>query len=127
MNLSWYHTLYTKRKGSRSSLSMYNPGSKNLAKNRENLYDFKLGKDVLDSAANGLCVEANLLDCGLFDIQPSYNSSGFQGGKSFRCDALVTQTCCPSLLIVLTSTIHLAQVGEAPYIAQAHSIGDTGK
>lgn len=59
MNLSWYHTLYTKRrKGSRSSLPMHNPEAKNLAKNRENLYDFKLGKDVLDSTANGLCVEA---------------------------------------------------------------------
>lgn len=33
----------------------------------------------------------------------------------------------PSLHIVLTSTVHLAQVGEAPYIAQAHSIGDTDK
>lgn len=36
---------------------MHNPEVKNL-KNRENLYYFKLGKDVLDSTANALCVEA---------------------------------------------------------------------
>ena len=60
------------------------------------------------------------------DIQQTYNSSRSQEGESLRCEAL-SQADMLHLPIVLTSAIHLAQVGEAPYIAQAHGIGDTDK